>query len=508
MNKNKILLLISIICLVFIFNSCGEKSNITTIRIEVNNLETDTIHYYLTKEGISAYPLMQWNSISLDSNMNAVIEIESPELNSILIIQDSKEFMKSAFLLIMPGEDYSVKFNPLDSVPLGIGGKYDKGQQFLTDFYNNFNSRYETEIDYFGLIFSDTIPESIINNFETHKGIELDKLEIIYKNKDIDKIRYEIIKDKINYSYLNDLLSRIFRKSRMREIDTLKNYNNAIAYPINIMQSDFQEMLADLFYKYPYDQEYLKLKYDLSDFLFYYLWFKSLNDSSFLSDRDEELKVAEKYLDPFLFELYFASQFGKLSLKEPFEANEMRYDNFKTRYPNSIYLPGIDDLIPRLRSVYYQYYPPEVSADIEDLTEEVVLIENYQEIESLNQIIEGFKGKVVYIDFWASWCAPCLGEFEYAQPLHEFADKNNIILLYISLDKKESNWVRSLNKHKLSGYHTRKVADGFRSTQEKYKIYRIPRYMIVNMDGIIVESDAKRPSSGNELFEQLLKYVN
>jgi len=507
MKKNKILLLISFICLSFIFNGCVQKSNTTTIKLEVKNFEADSIIYTVSKDGIGSHIWLP-NSVSIDSNMNAVIEIENPELNSISIWLYSREFKKSAFLFIMPGEEISVTFDLTDTVLITTGGKYEKGLQFITDFENNRMSRHETDKDYFGLLFSDTIPESIKENFENHKGIELDKLETIYENKEIDNIRYKAIKDHINYSYLNELLSTIYRKSFMKEIDTLEYYNNAIAYPINIMQNAFQEMLADLFQKYPVDQEYPKLEGNLSGNLFYYLWYQSLDDPLFLKDRDEELKIAEKHLDPFLFEIYFASQFLKISAKEPFEATEMRYEAFKARYPNSMSLPGIDFMLPRLQSIYYQYYPPDVSADIEDLTEEVVLVENYQEIESINQIIERFRGKVVYIDFWASWCAPCLGEFEYAQPLKAFADKNDIILLYISTDKNESNWVKSLNKNKLSGYHARMVTDEFRSDLTNYEIYGIPRYMIVNKDGLIVEPEAKRPSSGQELYEQLLQYVN
>jgi len=508
-RKSKILQLILITSL-FSYHSCVQKTNVTTIQVEVNNIEADTINYYLTKDGIGAYPLWQWNYVGLDSSMNAVIEIENPCLNSILIMTHSRNFGKSAFLLILPGDCYSVTLDPSDSIQVKINGNYDEGQQFITDFYNYFNTstRYETENEYIGHLYSDTIPESIMVNFYKNKSPHIEKIESIYQNKGIDKKRCEAIRTLINYSYLDNMLSVLFRKSLLKEIDTLEYYNNAVAYPVNLMQNDFQKLLSDLFNEFPNNREYINLYFDLRQHLYYYIWYKSLNDSLSIHDRTEELQLAEKYLDPFLFELYFASQFTILSMKESFEAVEMRLETFKTRYPNSRYLPGIEYIMPFLKQPYYMYYPPEVSSDIEDLSEEIMLVESYKEIKSLDQIIERYKGKVIYIDFWASWCAPCIGEFEYAPQLHEFAEKNAIVLLYISTDKDEHKWVNALNKYMLDGYHARMVTDEFRSELEKYGIYGIPRYMIVDKEGNVVEHEAKRPSSGNELFEQLLKYTN
>jgi len=505
-RKSNILQLILIISL-FSYHSCVQKTNVTTIQVEVKNIETDTISYYLTKDGIGAYPLWQWNYVGLDSSMNAVIEIENPCLNSILIMPHSSDFRKSAFLLIQPGDYYSVLFDPSDSIQVKINGNYDDGQQFITDFYY-FNTRFETEKEYIGQLYSDTIPESISENFILIKSPHIEKVESIYKNKGIDKRRCEAIRTLINYSYLDNMLSVLFRKSLLKEIDTLEYYNNAVAYPVNLMQNDFQKLLSDLFNEFPNNREYINLYFDLRQHLYYYIWYKSLNDSLSIHDRTEELQLAEKYLDPFLFELYFASQFTILSMKESFEAVEMRLETFKTRYPNSRYLPGIEYIMPFLKQRYYMYYPPEVSSDIQDLSEEIMLVEDYQEIKSLDQIIDRYKGKVIYIDFWASWCAPCIGEFEYAPQLHEFAEKNTIVLLYISTDKDELKWVNALNNSMLDGYHARMVTDEFRSELEKYGIYGIPRYMIVNKEGNIAVTEAKRPSSGNELFEQLLKYTN
>lgn len=508
MKRKRFVQIVFVLSLVIIFSSC-RKTNITTINVEVRNIDADSLCYYISKDGISAYSLWQWSEIALDSNKKASIEIETPELNSILLdlLPSSPEFRNQASLFIKGGEEYSVKFDTSDSVSVRIGGEYCKGQQFLTDYRNAYYFDYDKIINFCGLIYSDTLPESILDHFFKQKESDLNELETIYKNKGIDKDRYKAIESHIDISRLNQLFSLIAQKARMKKIDTMEYYNNAIAYPVDNKSSDFRKMYAQLFNEYPYDKEYFKLDFSYQDYLNSYLWFKSLDDSLSMSDSTEELLIAEKYLDPFLFELYFALKLCRVSLKEPFEAVEMRYDNFKSKFPESDYIEGIEKMIPRLRSIYHQFYPPDISSDSVDLNSEVILVNNYKEIESLEQIIEIFKGKLIYIDFWASWCAPCLGEFEYASQVHEFADKHNIVMLYISTDKQESNWIRALNTYKLKGYHARTENDSFSDDLDKYEIFWIPRYMIVNKDGLIVEAEAKRPSSGEELYEQLLQYV-
>ena len=67
----------------------------------------------------------------------------------------------------------------------------------------------------------------------------------------------------------------------------------------------------------------------------------------------------------------------------------------------------------------------------------IKIIENYYQINSINQLLYQFKGKPVFIDLWATWCEPCLEEFRYNEQLHSFLDKKQIEMIYVSFDKKE-----------------------------------------------------------------------
>lgn len=120
-----------------------------------------------------------------------------------------------------------------------------------------------------------------------------------------------------------------------------------------------------------------------------------------------------------------------------------------------------------------------------------------------------FKGKVVYVDCWASWCGPCRGQFPYSKKLHEkfsAADLKKIVFLYISIDESEDAWRKAVNQNELQGIQLRSPG-GWNSTLCKtIGIQSIPRYLILDKKGKIVESDAPRPSD-DSVYDELIKLM-
>ena len=122
--------------------------------------------------------------------------------------------------------------------------------------------------------------------------------------------------------------------------------------------------------------------------------------------------------------------------------------------------------------------------------------------------LSDFKGKLVVLDVWAMWCAPCLAEKPFFQKLEEdFKDRDDIVFIGISHDghAKKGPWKQFVEKKGWTSIEL--LSDYNQSIGKYYKINGIPRFMIFDKEGKIVTVDAPRPSDPGlkRLIEQTLK---
>jgi len=115
-----------------------------------------------------------------------------------------------------------------------------------------------------------------------------------------------------------------------------------------------------------------------------------------------------------------------------------------------------------------------------------------------------FKGKVVFIDVWATWCGPCRGEIPFLKQLEEeYKNNSDIVFLGISIDSKESRqkWIRFIQKEKLDG--TQLLDDEGKTFGKKYGIAAVPRFLLIDRQGKWIEVRCPLPSNTMELKKYL-----
>lgn len=117
-------------------------------------------------------------------------------------------------------------------------------------------------------------------------------------------------------------------------------------------------------------------------------------------------------------------------------------------------------------------------------------------IESMENLFKKHKGKLILLDFWASWCQPCREERPFLKKLEEEYKNKKVVFIYISLDKERSRWKVASLVDGLETKNSFKLLDTQNAPFIKtYQIDEIPRYMLIDKEGKMINSNA--PFSGD-----------
>lgn len=117
--------------------------------------------------------------------------------------------------------------------------------------------------------------------------------------------------------------------------------------------------------------------------------------------------------------------------------------------------------------------------------------------EKFNRFLEANRGmRPIYIDFWASWCGPCLREMPSSMELVD-KYKGRIAFVYLSLDDDIDAWKKAIKKYNIDRtFMTHHFRIGSNSDAAKlFSVDKIPRYILIDKQGNYVNLDARRPSS-------------
>ena len=122
-------------------------------------------------------------------------------------------------------------------------------------------------------------------------------------------------------------------------------------------------------------------------------------------------------------------------------------------------------------------------------------------------IIQKYKGKVVFVDFWATWCSPCRSGIEQIKPIKEEYKNKDIVFVYIT-DESSPIDTWNLLIPDIKGEHYRVNNDEWNYLKAKFNISGIPHYALVNKTGEVVKNNFHFEFTINAFKEVINEYLN
>lgn len=224
----------------------------------------------------------------------------------------------------------------------------------------------------------------------------------------------------------------------------------------------------------------------------------------------------------------------KLAIEESMEVtdflinNDTIKTNTKTRYmimrelikktghyePNLI--PELIAKIPNttIKEQYIKTYTSQYLLELKEYQNDsknlnLISIKSPKKVFSFQNFLNQHKGKVIYVDLWASWCAPCRKQLEPSNKLQKELAKHPIVFSFFSTDKSFAQWKTAQIEEQMENEpNSFLILNTKRSNRyNSWEVRGIPRYLIFDKTGKLVVKDAPTPSDPN-IKEVLLKYVN
>ena len=126
----------------------------------------------------------------------------------------------------------------------------------------------------------------------------------------------------------------------------------------------------------------------------------------------------------------------------------------------------------------------------------------------LRKIIEPWKGKIILIDVWGTWCGPCKEAMKHSQELYERMKPYDMFFLYMANNSSETSWKNVINEYNVTGEnvgHVNLLADQQSAVEDFLKVNSFPSYFLIDREGHLLEVNAD-PRNLDQ-FEELVKRV-
>ncbi len=370
-------------------------------------------------------------------------------------------------LFISPNDNFSIAYDAAkqDEMPIFTGGKGAKENAFFVEMNKTLSLRslYKR--------MNNATPEAFLQFADSLADAQLKKYEEAAQSTKFSENFDFHFKNYVIYGVAH---AKLYAGSYMRYFQPDKQIEIPAHYYNFLAQTKLQ---ADSLIDNPYYQEFV---------------------SSYISNRYEFLKKEAQiktYSKDYVKEQYQLANMllsGKVSdfvrakiIKDglqyaEWQKAEQLYHEEKTNFPQSKFLASLTEIYEELKRL-----APGQPAPLFTL----------KDIEGKEVSLSDFKGKVVYLDIWASWCGPCIAEIPHAKKLKERMKGKDIVFLYVTIDENEKAWRDMVKNKEMEGVHLISEGGWASKINKLYGVNAVPTYFLIGKDGKIFNNRPPRPSS-------------
>lgn len=411
---------------------------------------------------------------------------------------------------------------------------FDTEHHSFSDISNNVDYEYDHGGDYYSIIYSDTSDYKIkvdLNKYPRYSDPEKkEKSSGIFNNSPIfseyNKIKEDI--EKMNlvnyfsmliYEHQDDKSKKIFFRNASDEKIAEEISNAKIV--INKANTYIDSMLTKVIYSQSID--YL---------LDQKLYLKRINMKSFDFTDFWELFIQIKNLSF----TQFSGHYGSFMYKPEFKNNENEYLNIiKKKIKSSFGENQIDKrffyfygTLSRFDKSYYngKKYSEEIlkglaeiEPNLQELKKEIATLKNKVHLYSLDFApdfsftdIDGefyqlsdFKGKWVFLDFWATWCGPCEMEIVNVKNIRQIFSKEELVIIGIAWENDLEKVKEHTKKHNENWITTLDSDEKENSIRSKYGVSSIPSFFLIDNEGKLINTSSGL--RGDNMYLEIQKYM-
>ncbi|MDX9697130.1 MAG: TlpA disulfide reductase family protein [Bacteroidales bacterium] len=451
-------LLIGFLLIGLITNSCKEKSTEAFNR---------TVYIYgniITDEIKTNFILNKFNIIT-DESESFLVEIDT---NGYFQYSLRLDFPQIILFRFESNEIFHVFATPGDSISFDLKDSLDV--QYSNTEHQIFNSNLNiirNEIQKYG--YNELNTRNHINLKEKDFKLFLDsiksglnkRINILYLQNDWDKSILQVAKNEIDFFYAVCMVDY--------------QYINKIVFKIDKdIPDEYYSIVDSLFQNY----NELIVTHITNDFLnrIQLRYISPLTDTTI----NNVLKLDSSLLRDILL---CRAIYSAVSLKD-FEKAQHWFDIYSGMIQNEILS---NQLVDEYSKSYEAFKNPKLeTAKLKELVKN-------DHTGIFKEIVKSHPDKVLYIKFWMPTCGPCMAQLPYLKEIEDKLNPNVFMVINICMPFPKDKWMATIKEKNISGVHYLLTETQSNQLKAAFNMNGIPRYVLINKKGIIVDQDAPIP---------------